>query len=77
MQGPMRLRLVVVCLIACSNAAWAQSGVSNQRDMYGNLVRDNGASRSLNQGPVNLGPISKAPARPPATHADAPKGASK
>jgi hypothetical protein len=68
---------MVVCLIACSNAAWAQSGISNQRDIYGNLGRDNGASRSLNQGPVNLGPIRNAPAKPPTTNPGAPKGASK
>jgi hypothetical protein len=77
MRGPMRLSLVVVCLVACSNAASAQSGVSNQRDMYGNLVRDNGASRGINQGPVNLGPIRHAPAQPTQSNAGALRGASK
>jgi hypothetical protein len=77
MRGPMKLRLTLVCLVACSNAAWAQDGVSNQRDMYGNLVRDNGPSRDIIQGPVNHGPIRNAPARPATTNTGAPKGASK
>jgi hypothetical protein len=70
----MRFKLAMVCLLACGNAAWAQSGVSNQRDAYGNLVRDNGTTspRSVNQGPVNNGPIRNTPAQPPIGSARGP-----
>jgi hypothetical protein len=69
----MKLRLV--CAIALSvswtGIALAQSGVSNQRDMYGNLVRDAGTAspRALNQGPKNNGGINNAPTQPPAGNA--------
>jgi hypothetical protein len=55
----MRATLGFLWLIACSNSALAQSGVSTQRDMYGNLVRSTGtySPRGINQGPVNNGPI--------------------
>jgi hypothetical protein len=67
------------CALACGNAAWAQSGVSNQRDAYGNLVRDNGpmSPRSVNQGPVNIGPIRNAPAQPTTGGIASGKGAGK
>jgi hypothetical protein len=54
-------------LTACGHSALAQSGISNQRDAYGNLVRDTGAysRRGVNQGPINIGPIRSAPAQPP------------
>jgi len=59
--------LVIVCLLVCGAPAVAQSGVSNQRDQRGNLVRDNGgySTTGVNQGPVNNGPIKNAPAQPP------------
>jgi hypothetical protein len=62
----MRFCLAMFCILACGTAASAQSGVSNQRDAYGNLVRDNGAMspRGVNQGPVNNGTIRNAPAQP-------------
>jgi hypothetical protein len=67
----MRFPLTVICLIACGTSAGAQSGVSNQRNMYGNIVRDTGsyAPNGVNQGPVNNGPIRNAPAQPPTTNA--------
>jgi hypothetical protein len=74
----MRLRLAILGLIACSTSALAQSGVSTQRDGYGNLLRDSGAyqTRGVNQGPINNGPIRNAPAQPP-TNASAAKGATR
>ena len=54
----MRFMLAIFCLFAGATSALAQSGVSNQRDMYGNLVRSTGtySPRGINQGPVNHGP---------------------
>ena len=72
-----RLSLVMFCLLAGGNAAWAQSGVSNQRDGSGNLVRDNGtmSPRGVNQGPANNGPIRNAPMQPATNGIGAAKGA--
>jgi hypothetical protein len=60
----MRYAFAIFCLIACCGAAWAQYGVSSQRDMYGNLPRDSGtySQRGINQGPINNGPIRSGPA---------------
>lgn len=60
----MKYALALLCLIGCGGSASAQYGVSNQRDMYGNLPRDGGAysPRGVNQGPVNNGPIRSTPA---------------
>jgi hypothetical protein len=62
----MRLTLAMFCLLACGTSALAQSGVSNQRDMYGNNNRDTGTypARGVNRGPINNGPINDAPAQP-------------
>jgi hypothetical protein len=62
----MRFTLAIFYLLASAMSALAQSGVSTQRDMYGNLVRSTGtySPRGINQGPVNNGPIISAPARP-------------
>lgn len=67
----MKIRLAILCLIAFSTPALAQYGISNQRDMYGNIVRNNGtySSSGVNQGPVNNGPIRNAPAQPSVTNA--------
>ena len=56
----MRFALAMFCLFACGASALAQAGVSNQRDMYGNIVRDTGRypARGVNRGPINNGPIS-------------------
>ena len=72
----MRLKLAIICLVACSASAQAQYGVTNQRDAQGNLVRDNGgyAQRGVNQGPVNNGPIRSAPAQPPIANANQRNG---
>jgi hypothetical protein len=71
------MSLAMVCLLACGNAAWAQSGVSNQRDGSGNLVRDNGtmSPRGVNQGPTNNGPIRNAPMQPATNGIGTAKGA--
>jgi hypothetical protein len=55
----MRFTLAMFCLFACGTSALAQSGVSNQRDMYGNINRDTGTypARGVNRGPINNGPI--------------------
>jgi hypothetical protein len=68
-----------LCMIACTTAALAQYGVSNQRDMYGNIVRDPGAApaRGVNQGPTNNGPINSAPAQPPTGNSRINRGATK
>ena len=60
----MRYAFVFFCLTACCGSASAQYGISNQRDMYGNLPRDGGAysPKGINQGPINNGPIRTAPA---------------
>jgi hypothetical protein len=62
----MLIRISVICLLASASSALAQTGVSNQRDTYGNLVRDGStySSRGVNQGPVNNGPIRSTPAQP-------------
>ena len=73
----MKYAFAIFCLIACCGSAWAQYGVSNQRDMYGNLPRDGGAysQRGVNQGPVNNGPIRSAPAPTTINTAGAPTNA--
>ena len=72
----MRLTLAILCLFACGTSALAQSGVSNQRDMYGNIVRDAGTypARGVNQGPINNGPINNAPAQPPTSNSRTNRG---
>ena len=62
----MKTTFAIVFLLAGAGSALGQSGVSNQRDMYGNLVRD-GASyspRGVNQGPQNNGPVRSMPPQP-------------
>jgi hypothetical protein len=73
---PMRLKLAVVCLVACGGAAQAQSGVNTQRDAQGNLVRDSSsyAQRGINQGPINNGQIKNAPPQPPVSNASQRNG---
>jgi hypothetical protein len=53
-----------------------QSGVSNQRDAYGNLIRNSGgySVKGIDQGPVNNGPIKNSSAQPPTTDAGTAKG---
>ncbi len=62
----MLIRIGVICLLASASSALAQTNVSNQRDMYGNLVRDGStySSRGVNQGPVNNGVIRSTPNQP-------------
>jgi hypothetical protein len=62
----MRFTLAMFCLFACGTSALAQSGVSNQRDMYGNINRDTGTypARGVNRGPINNGPINNVPDQP-------------
>jgi hypothetical protein len=71
----MKLRLGVFCLgMVLSHPALAQSNVSNQRDMYGNLVRSSGSSSSggVNQSTPNNGAIRNTPIPPP-TNPGAPQ----
>ena len=72
----MRFELVIFCLFAGAASAFAQSGVSTQRDMFGNLVRPNGpySAKGVNQGPVNNGAVNNttvntAPAQPTTSNA--------
>ena len=55
----MKTTITIVFLLAGAGSALGQTGVSNQRDMYGNLVRDgsNYSARGVNQGPQNNGPV--------------------
>jgi hypothetical protein len=76
----MRFTLAVfLCMIACTTTVLAQSGVSTQRDMYGNLVRSTGtySPRGINQGPVNNGPITSAPAQPQTSNSRLGSGTNK
>ena len=54
----MKSTITIVFLLVGAGSALGQTGVSNQRDMYGNLVRDgsNYSPRGVNQGPQNNGP---------------------
>lgn len=63
----MKFGLALLFFVACISAALAQYGVSNQRDRYGNLIRNGGpySDRGVNQGPVNHGAVRNAPAQPP------------
>jgi hypothetical protein len=63
----MKTTIAIVFLLAGAGSALAQSGVSTQRDMYGNLVRDGGGSyspRGVNQGPQNIGSVRNMPTQP-------------
>ena len=75
----MRFMLAIFCLFAGATLALAQSGVSNQRDKYGNLVRSTGtySPRGINQGPVNNGPVAAAPAQPPTANSRPDRGTSR
>jgi hypothetical protein len=67
----MKLKLVVLWLIILGNPVLAQ-GVSNQRDIYGNLTRNNGAtSGGVNQSTPNNGAIRNTPI-PPVTNPGSP-----
>ena len=58
----MKFALAILSLIAFANPSLAQSGVSNQRDMYGNLVRDSGTTPTgVNQSAPSNGAIRNAP----------------
>jgi hypothetical protein len=67
----MKTSIAIVCFLASAVSALAQTGVSNQRDMYGNLVRDGGTTspRAVNQGPVNNAPIRITTPQPATTNA--------
>jgi hypothetical protein len=76
-EEKMRFTLAIFYLLAGAMSALAQSGVSNQRDMYGNLVRSTGtySPRGINQGPVNNRP--SAPAQPPTSNSRLGTGTNK
>ena len=61
----MKTATTIVFLLVGASSALGQT-ISNQRDMYGNLVRDgsNYAPRGVNQGPQNNGSIRSMPTRP-------------
>jgi hypothetical protein len=62
----MKSITTIVFLMVGAGSALAQTGVSNQRDMYGNLVRDGSSysARGVNQGPQNNGPVRSMPTQP-------------
>jgi hypothetical protein len=72
----MRFTFAMIALIACGGSALAQSGISSQRDRYGNLVRDGGttAPGGVNQGPPNNGAIRNGPAQPTTSNAGPVRG---
>ncbi|MBN9003794.1 MAG: hypothetical protein J0H40_00130 [Rhizobiales bacterium] len=62
----MKFMIAAVCLLAFSQSALAQ-GVSNKRDVYGNLVRDgdNASRGGVNQStPTPGGAIRNTPVQP-------------
>jgi Zn-dependent membrane protease YugP len=62
----MKLTVAFLSLVILCDPAFAQSGVSNQRDMYGNLVRDSGkTSAGVNQSIPNNGAIRNTPVQSP------------
>lgn len=65
----MKLKIAILGLVAIlSHPALAQYGVSNQRDSYGNLVRDRGTQpqAGVNQStPNNSGAIRNPPIQRP------------
>lgn len=71
----MKTTIAIVFLLAGAGSAFAQTGVSTQRDMYGNLVRDGGdyAPRGVNQGPQNMGPVRSTPGQPAPSNAGRPR----
>jgi hypothetical protein len=71
----MRFTLAIFCMLACATSALAQNGISNTRDGNGNLIRNTGTVRGVNQGPINNGPINSAPAQPPPTNSRMNSGA--
>jgi len=75
----MRFTLAIFSLLAGATSAVALSSVSNQRDKYGNLVRSSGtySPRGINQGPINIGPVSDAPAQPPTSNLRTGRGTSR
>jgi len=58
----MKFFSAILSLMFFISPGLAQTGVSNQRDMYGNLVRDSGAaSTGINQSTPSNGAIRNAP----------------
>jgi hypothetical protein len=68
----MKFAFSILCMFACSTSAHAQYGVSNERDGYGNLIRNNGMNqlRTSPQAPRNNpnGPITNVPNSLPSTN---------
>lgn len=66
----MKTTIAILLLLAGAGSALGQSGVSTQRDMYGNLVRDGGSysPRGVNQGPQNNGQVRSMPTQPAAAN---------
>jgi hypothetical protein len=62
----MKSIITIVLLLVGAGSALGQAGVSTQRDMYGNLVRDGSSysARGVNQGPQNNGPVRSMPTQP-------------
>jgi hypothetical protein len=63
----MKFMIAVFCLLGFSQPVLAQQGISNKRDMYGNLPRDGGnhSQGSVNQAtPTPSGVIRNAPIQP-------------
>jgi hypothetical protein len=54
-RNGVRFGLVMFSLLACGSSAVAQSAVSNQRDAFGNLMRNTGGDsvNGIHQRPVN------------------------
>ena len=62
----MKTTIAIVFLLIGAGSAVGQTSVSNQRDMYGNLVRDGSGyvARGVNQGPLNNGMVRSLPTQP-------------
>jgi hypothetical protein len=75
----MKITLAILWLVILGNSALAQYGVSNQRDIYGNLVHNGGATSptGVNQStPNSNGAIRNMPIQPP-TNPGSPPNAQK
>jgi len=71
----MKLRLAILSLVILGTPALAQTGVSNQRDMYGNITRNNGATYQggINQSTPSNGVIRNPAIQPPINPVAPPK----
>jgi hypothetical protein len=70
----MKYMSAILSLLFFASPAFAQTGVSNQRDMYGNLVRNGGTTPiGVNQSTPSNGAIRNAPIQQPTNPVSPPR----